>query len=212
MMVKQYKVNEVYYSVQGEGVRAGTHNAFVRFSGCNMQCSIMPGARSPGGFDCDTEFVSGRRLSAEEIVEQCEESGESFSPDEYQRSVIFTGGEPGLQLDSDLVALFNSKGWYTAIETNGSIDISALGLDWITVSPKVAEHAVRQLEADEVRYVRGYGQAIPTPRCKAKNKLISPAFNGTSLDAKTLEWCEGLVRANHGWAISLQMHKVWGLR
>jgi organic radical activating enzyme len=61
---KRYRVNEIFTSLQGEGVRAGTLNHFLRFFGCNLQCAVEPGPLSPGGFDCDTEFTSGRVIAA----------------------------------------------------------------------------------------------------------------------------------------------------
>ena len=64
---KKYKINEIFYSLQGEGIRAGTAKIFVRFSNCNMKCAEEAGPKSPGGFDCDTEFESGRMLTLEEI-------------------------------------------------------------------------------------------------------------------------------------------------
>ena len=216
---KNYTVNEVFYSMQGEGVRAGTMNVFLRFTGCNLQCSEEAGPKSPGGFDCDTEFTSGRRMSAAQVIDFCDETmvagGFKESKHGNQKSVIFTGGEPALQLDPSLVQAFKDRGYYTCIETNGSKDVSGLGLDWITVSPKVAEHAVRQMEADEVKYVRGYGQALPNPTCKADHQLISPAFDGVTLrvdgidqDQRSLEWCVGLIREDPRWRLSVQLHKV----
>ena len=68
--MKQYLVNEVFYSLQGEGVRAGTPNLFLRFARCNLTC-----AQETHGFDCDTEFVSGRRLGVEEIVSELRGGG-----------------------------------------------------------------------------------------------------------------------------------------
>ena len=130
----------------------------------------------------------------------------------YGAWVVFTGGEPGLQVDAALVRLLKDEGFFCAIETNGSICLDDLGLDWITVSPKVAEHAVRQLRADEVKYVRGYGQALPRPACKAVNQLISPAFNGLTLDRKALEWCLQLIKEDPTWRLSVQMHKAWSVR
>jgi 7-carboxy-7-deazaguanine synthase len=206
--MKTYVINECFTSIQGEGVRAGTLNHFVRFSGCNLQCSLEPGPLSPGGFDCDTEFVSGRKMTAEEILREVQ----TLNPG--CKSIIFTGGEPGLQLTADLVELFHRSGYYLAIETNGSIDLHANGvtLDWITCSPKVAEHAVRLKTASEVKHVRGYGQGIPRPTCQAEYKLVSPAFDGMNLDRRAMDWCVKLIDENPEWRLSVQLHKFLVVR
>lgn len=197
---KQFSINEIFYSLQGEGVRAGTPNLFLRFSGCNQTCVV-----ESHGFDCDTEFVSGRKMTAAEIVAELR----ALSPDcEW---VILTGGEPALQLDEHLIAALHAAGLKLAVETNGSLALPE-GIDWITVSPKVAEHAVRQLTADEVKYVRGYGQGIPKTVVKARHYVISPAFDGPRLERRTLEWCIKLVKENPPWRLSVQQHKIWNVR
>jgi len=157
------------------------------------------------GFDCDTEFTSGRKLTLDEIIHELREAGP------HCPWIVLTGGEPGLQVDRELIDGLHATGYKLAIETNGSIALPD-GLDWITVSPKVAEHAIRQRIANEVKYVRAYGQGIPKTVVQAKHKLISPAFNGESLDSKTLEWCTQLVKENPDWQLSIQMHKAWRIR
>lgn len=209
MPARHYSVNEIFGSLQGEGLRAGTANVFIRMAGCNLACDVEPGPLSPGGFACDTEFVSSRKLTADEIVAEAL-AATGGSGDGW--GVIFTGGEPGLQLDAGLVAAFGDAEFFTAIETNGTIDVSGLGLDWVTVSPKVAEHAVKQLVADEVKYVRHYGQGIPKPRCVGRYKLISPGFGASGLDPRDLAWCIDLVKKNPDWRLSVQQHKAWGVR
>lgn len=205
---KRYSVNEMFFSLQGEGARAGTANVFVRFSGCNMRCDVAAGDKSPGGFACDTEFESGRAMTGAQIVS----SALKLAPNAGV-GIIFTGGEPALQLDKALVEAMRKAGFGPlCIETNGTIDVAPLGLDWISLSPKVAEHAVRVKSCDEIRYVRGNGQGIPRPSAKAGRKFISPAFAGDALDAETLRWCVGLVKANPDWALSVQQHKTWGIR
>ena len=214
-----YTVNEIFYSPQGEGMRAGEMSVFVRFTGCNLKCAKEAGEKSIGGFDCDTEFASGRRMTLKELTVACVDAMKAggvradFIPDPDRRPwIVFTGGEPALQLDEDLVRAMQAMGFRCAIETNGSIDVTALGLDWITVSPKVAEHCVRQLTADEVKYVRGHGQAIPKPACKARYQLISPAFDGLALDRRAFDWCLRLIKENPEWRMSVQMHKAWMVR
>lgn len=200
--MKAYRVNEVFYSIQGEGIRAGTANVFVRFSGCNQTCRV-----ETHGFDCDTEFASGRAVTLEELDAWMREEARDAKPD----WAVLTGGEPGLQVDRDLIDTLHARGWKLAIETNGSLELPE-GLDWVTVSPKVAEHAIRQLTADEVKYVRGYGQAIPKPRCKANHQLISPAFNGNEIEPRSMQWCMELVKQNPMWRLSVQQHKAWKVR
>lgn len=198
--VNTCRVNEVFYSLQGEGVRAGTAALFLRFTGCNQQCRV-----ETHGFDCDTEFASGRDLTLDEIIVALRKAGPLC------QWVILTGGEPALQVDRAMIDGLHAAGYKLAIETNGSIELPP-GLDWVTVSPKVAEHAIRQRTADEVKYVRAYGQAIPRTVVRAEHKLISPAFDGGRLDPKTLAWCIQLVKDNPGWRLSVQQHKYWAIR
>ncbi len=131
------------------------------------------------------------------------------------KNVIFTGGEPLLQLlktPVELLAAFKNAGYFVAIETNGSINPEYGCIDWITCSPKVAEHCIKCLRANEVKYVRGYGQAIPVPTCKADYYLISPAFDGNAVFKRTMDWCVNLVKENPTWRLSCQQHKFWSVR
>ncbi|HKV10477.1 MAG TPA: 7-carboxy-7-deazaguanine synthase QueE [Thermoanaerobaculia bacterium] len=198
--MERYLVNEIFYSLQGEGVRAGTPNLFLRLSKCNLTC-----LKETHGFDCDTEFESGRWMAAGEIVSELKELAPQCG------WVILTGGEPVLQVDAELIDALHGTGYKLAIETNGSVELPP-GIDWITVSPKVAEHAIRQKTAHEVKYVRGYGQAIPKTVVTAEHYLISPAFDGAEVDPRTLDWCIRLCKDNPPWRLSLQQHKVWKVR
>jgi organic radical activating enzyme len=209
-----YLVNEIHRTIHGEGVRYGIPHVFVRFAGCNQGC----------GF-CDTEYESGREMSAVEIVVACHEllpevlplpdlpggakprAGEDVRDWKAGRNVLFCGGEPLLQLDAELVAEFRGRGWFVAVETNGTRPAPA-GIDWITCSPKVAEHAIKLERCNELKYVRGYGMGIPTPAIPADHYLISPLFEGNSLDWETMEWCIDLVKANPPWRLTVQHHKV----
>ena len=198
--MERYLVNEIFYSLQGEGVRAGTPNLFLRLSKCNLACKV-----ETHGFDCDTEFESGRRMTLEEIVAEFRQLSAICD------WVILTGGEPALQADRELIDGLHAAGYKLAIETNGSCELPE-GIDWITVSPKVAEHAIRQRRADEVKYVRGYGQGIPRTAVEAAHYLISPAFDGAEVDPRTLDWCIRLCRDNPPWRLSVQQHKLWKVR
>jgi organic radical activating enzyme len=193
-------VNEIFFSLQGEGVRAGTANLFLRFAGCNVEC--QPDTH---GFACDTDYTDGEPLNLEKIISML------GSAEPHCKWVILTGGEPALQVDRELIDGLHDAGYQVAIETNGTTQLPE-GLDWITVSPKVAEDEIRQRTANEVKYVRAYGQPIPQTVVRADYKLISPAFEGQNLDPKALEWCIKLVRDNPDWRLSIQMHKAWNIR
>lgn len=198
--MERYRVNEIFYSLQGEGVRAGTPNLFLRFSRCNLECRV-----ETHGFDCDTEFESGRPMTVPEILAEFRRLSETCG------WVILTGGEPALQVDDELIGALHAAGYKLAIETNGSVELPA-GIDWITVSPKVAEHAIRQRRAHEVKYVRGYGQGVPETVVEAEHYLISPAFAGHQIDSRILDWCIRLCMDNPPWRLSVQQHKGWNVR
>jgi len=197
-----YRVNEVFYSVQGEGRRAGTPMVFVRFSDCNLRCSWKN-----AGFDCDTEFVSGREMSLAEI--------EEFATRLNVKKgwMLLTGGEPGLQLDGQFIKYMKDAGWLLAIETNGTVKLPD-GLDWICVSPKSAEHTLRQRVANELKYVRHYGMSVPEPVVVAEHYLLSPAFQSDgSVRREDLEWCIDLVKQNpERWSLAIQYHKYLRVR
>jgi organic radical activating enzyme len=236
-----YLINEIFYSLQGEGLRAGSANVFVRFAKCNLKCEVEPGPKSPGGFDCDTEFESGNRMPLEEIhgfilgvLEAQGAPPPAPSVIGGRRWLILTGGEPALQLDQAFCDYFRQEGFALAVETNGSMllplnrlaqeedlaredlsvedQLALFAVDWITVSPKVAEHAIRQRWAHEVKYVRGLGQAMPQTRVQALHRLISPAFDGLETAPQTVEWCIDLVKRHPNWQLSVQLHKLWNVR
>jgi len=197
---KTYRINEWFYSLQGEGVRAGTPNIFLRFSGCNLTCK-----KETEGFDCDTEFVSGKSWTLDEIVKNIKEIAEDC------KWIVLTGGEPSLQLDDEIIDRLHAEGFKLAIETNGTYAISDK-IDWITVSPKTAEHAVMQRHAHEVKYVRSFGMGIPRTAIEAQHYLISPAFDGDQPSKKNIEWCIQLAKENPKWRLSLQTHKLLNIR
>jgi organic radical activating enzyme len=206
LMSKQYFINEIFCSPQGEGVRTGTLNVFVRFAGCNLRCNgeeVDQGVFQPV---CDTQFSGGRPLSLDELLKAMETVGGKC------RATILTGGEPSLQIDADLINALRAAGWYVAIETNGTRPLPP-GIDWVCVSPKTAEHTLRVTEADEVKYVIHRGQALPKPAVAAEYYLISPAFAPEGFIVwEDLEWCLKLLKENPQWRLSVQMHKLLSLR
>lgn len=188
------KVNEIFYSIQGEGERAGEPSIFIRLSGCDLAC----------GF-CDTEFASGEEMTSQQIVAKI--------IDFPARWIVWTGGEPMLQLNADTINFFHALGYSQAIESNGNHPIPrSLGLDWIVISPKVAEHVLKRNfpeGVDELRYVRHNGhQSVPQPAIKAQRYYLSPMFDGNTPNPANVRHCYNLCLQNPKWRLSLQLHKL----
>ena len=202
MTAKTYRISEIFYSLQGEGVRLGTANVFVRFAGCNLKCAVD----NEAGFDCDTDFVSSEGFTLAELIKRIEAEADVC------RNVILTGGEPALQVDAELIATLKAEGFYIAIETNGTKALPD-GIDWVCCSPKSAEHTLRVGHVHELKYVRHSGQPLPRPALQADHYLLSPAFEADSgIKRETLNHCIELVKRNPQWRLSLQMHKLWKIR
>ncbi len=197
--MKTYRVNEIFYSLQGEGVRAGTAALFLRLAGCNLRCT-----QAAHGFDCDTDWRTGRPMTAAAIVQALKSASAECG------WVVITGGEPGLQVDAALLAALHDAGLRLAVETNGTIALPP-GLDWITVSPKVPEEQLVQRTADEVKYVMSAGMPLPRSTVRADHYLLSPAFRGGGIDAEALAWCIRLVRENPRWRLTCQYHRLWNI-
>lgn len=189
------KVNEIFYSLQGEGARAGQPTVFVRLTGCDLSC----------GF-CDTEFVSGREMTTNELLAHVQQYP--------ARWITWTGGEPMLQLKVETVEAFRAAGYQQSIETNGGHPVP-FPVDWVVVSPKVAEHIVARnfpQGVDELRYAWHAGKmAVPAPVIQAVHKYISPVCDGNRLNTKNLKHCIELCKANPGWKLSVQQHKIWNI-
>ena len=121
--MKTFRVNEIFYSLQGEGRNTGRAAVFVRFAGCNLRCPF-----------CDTEFDTFREMTAEEIVATISQYPARF--------VVLTGGEPTLQVDEAFVDLLHQHGYEVAMESNGTRP-APNNLDWLTVSPKESPRGTR---------------------------------------------------------------------
>lgn len=192
-------VSEIFYSLQGEGARAGSANVFVRLQGCKTKhaCAAY-------GVVCDTEFESGRSMTLQEIADFAKQNGCS--------NIIWTGGEPADQLTEDVVRWFREQEFYQAIETSGLRPVPE-GLDYVVVSPKVAEHIVAKnfTHVNELRYVRHAGQDIPQPAVEADYRFVSPHSDAFTINPDNLAHCIRLVLKNPAWRLSVQQHKQWNV-
>lgn len=199
------RCSEIFYSLQGEGARAGCPSVFVRLSGCDLSC----------GF-CDTEFESGKELTNDQLLNEIDNAvykvtGVVSVSRQKNLWIVWTGGEPCLQLTGDTVDRFKAHGFMQAIETNGN-HRPPPGIDWVCCSPKVAEHVLEKNfpnGVDELRYVRHSGQpGIPKPKIEAKRLFLSPMFSGNQPDPINLKHCIKLCLENPQWSLSVQSHKL----
>jgi len=203
-----YSVCETFVSTQGEGVLSGVVMVFIRFAKCNLRCSV-----ANTGFDCDTDFQVGRIMTASEIVNEAR----ALSP--RASWVLLTGGEPALQVDEALIEGLRAEGFKIAMESNGTTRLR-YEVDHLTISPKSAWHTIHQRQCHELRIVRSARQALPSGDVirddlliQADALVLSPGFLASgALDPEALAWCEQLVIDQPEWRLSIQQHKLRGVR
>ncbi|MDZ4674710.1 MAG: 7-carboxy-7-deazaguanine synthase [Gemmatimonadota bacterium] len=208
-----YAVKELFFTLQGEGMQAGRPAVFCRFAGCNLWTGREADRTSAICQFCDTDFVGvdgpggGRFSSAAELAV----AAAALWPDRGGTPlVVCTGGEPLLQLDDDLVDAFHEEGFEVAVETNGT-QAAPEGLDWICVSPKAGAPLVLT-SGDELKLV--FPQAGSDPEefltLGFEHFLLQP-MDGPDLAENTrlaVLYC----MAQPAWRLSLQTHKILGLR
>jgi len=195
-MDKRYKVNEIFYSIQGEGYHTGQAAIFIRLSGCNLNCSF-----------CDTTHQDGTMYTAEEICREIK--------DFPAHLVVITGGEPSLQIDDELIERLHDTGHTVAVETNGTRPLPHT-VDWITLSPKdmFCKNAEPVLDhVEELKVVYDGMQFRTYDTIHAKHRYIQPCDTGDMkknciINEKTVEF----VKNNPQWKISLQTQKILKVR
>lgn len=196
--MKKYKVNEIFYSIQGEGRWAGKAAIFVRFSGCNLKCPF-----------CDTDFNAHEEMGEIDILKKIQSLSDSC------RFVVFTGGEPTLQVDESLVVLLKKWGYYIAIETNGTNRV-ADGIDWITCSPKVLfvnNGKITIKYASEVKVVFDGAHEISDFDIDALSYYVQPCDVGDKeKNAEILKQTVDFVEKHPKWQLSLQQQKIINVR
>jgi len=188
-----YYIHEIFYSLQGEGTNAGKPVVFIRFAGCNLNC----------GF-CDTPRVKGKLMTANQILKYTKLVAPKC------KWVIFTGGEPLLQLDTQIIDTFSE--YWKGLETNGTRTIPA-GLDYVTVSPKgqLCE-GNQQRSINELRYPIKHNDQCPPVEYHAEHRYLSPIFDGLDLNLQNLQWAIKLCKQNPVFSLSVQQHKLWRIR
>ncbi len=195
-----YKINEVFFSLQGEGFHTGTPAVFVRFSGCNLRCAF-----------CDTQHQEGTMMSSQEIVNEVNKY--PIAP-----LVVLTGGEPSLFIDEAFVTELKQKtGKKIAIETNGTRLLPG-SLDWVTFSPKSAfegsdlEPCVLK-RCDELKVVYLGQDLAQYDGIETKHRFLQPCFCEDETHRKAnMKACVEAVMQNPGWRLSLQIHRVLNIR
>lgn len=210
-----YVVKEIFYTLQGEGARSGRASVFCRFAGCNLWSGREEDRGRAACYFCDTDFVGtngvggGTFHTADELAEAILRRWPSRDAQPLPYGyVVFTGGEPLLQLDEALLDACHRRSFEIAVETNGTIR-APKGIDWLTVSPKPNSSLV-QRQGSELKLV--YPHEV---RPEDVEHLDFPHFYLQPMDGPSLqenirvavEYCQ----VHPQWKLSLQMHKVVGI-
>ena len=195
------RVNDIFYSLQGEGHNVGRAAVFIRFAGCNLRCPF-----------CDTEFESFREMTADEIIE-------AIAPFE-SRFVVLTGGEPTLQVDEAFVDLLHAHGYEVAMESNGTIP-APRNLDWLTVSPKrplKEGWGIETRSPDEIKIVFSSAEDVETicgshmPSRLGARLYLQPCDTGDAeRNRGIVAACVDYIKRHPEWRLSLQTHKLIGI-
>jgi 7-carboxy-7-deazaguanine synthase (Cx14CxxC type) len=207
-----YTVKEIFLTLQGEGAQAGRAAIFCRFTGCNLWSGREQDRAQAICQFCDTDFVGtgpdgGRFPTAPALAEAI---AARWQGGETNRLVVLTGGEPLLQLDTKLIDALHTQGFSIAVETNGTI-APPPGLDWVCVSPK-AGAPLLATSGDELKLV--YPQPAAPPENFAhlafRHFLLQPMDGPQALrnTQAAIDYC----LTHPQWRLSVQTHKVLGLR
>ena len=198
MSAKTYRVNEIFYSLQGEGYWTGTPMVFVRLSGCNLACPF-----------CDTDHSAFTEMTADSMVTEALAAGGAC------RRICLTGGEPSLQTDEALLAAFHKAGYTVHMETNGTHQLPS-GIDWVTLSPKSqvaglkGNGTVVLQRADELKLVLTSGvEPSAWASFPATWHFLQPCDNQGSTNVAEVT---AYIEAHPLWRLSLQTHKLIHIR
>ena len=209
-----YNVKEIFYSLQGEGAHSGRAAVFCRFSGCNLWSGLEKDREFAKCRFCDTDFVNldgatgGKFDSALQLFEKVSSFWPVNSNNSYlgRPFVVFTGGEPALQLGEDLVKHFNNAGFETAVETNGTLNLPS-NLDWICVSPKTnTEVRIRSGKELKLIFPQDMLDPVEFEHWDFEHFFLQPksGHNYQENLRAALNYC----LQNPTWRLGLQVHKI----
>lgn len=209
-----YAVKEIFHSLQGEGANAGRATVFCRFAGCNLWSGREVDRLSASCRFCDTDFVGvdgthgGQYRDASSLADAI--CGMWTAADAEHRFVVLTGGEPLLQVDPPLLEALRRHRFMVAVETNGTI-LPPVGIDWLCVSPKVgAALVVTQGQELKVVVPQAGLDLADLETLDFAYRFVQP-MDGPYLADNTkwaIEWC----LQHPAWRLSIQTHKVVGIR
>jgi 7-carboxy-7-deazaguanine synthase (Cx14CxxC type) len=210
-----YAVKEIFSTLQGEGARSGRASVFCRFAGCNLWSGREPDRARAACYFCDTDFVGtdgvggGTFHDAETLAEAILKRWPASKgrPQAYEY-VVFTGGEPLLQLDAPLIAACHRRGFEIAVETNGTIPAPP-GIDWLTVSPKPNSQLV-QREGSELKLVFPHDVSPEAVEHLAFQHFFLQPMDGPRLQ-ENIRLAVAYCQAHPQWRLSLQIHKFIGI-
>lgn len=205
-----YSVKEIFYTLQGEGTHAGRPAVFCRFSGCNLWSGRESDRSTAACRFCDTDFVGTDGVGGGKFAEpaQLASAIDALWPTSHAESkfVVFTGGEPLLQLDEALIDCIHACGFQIAVETNGTLPVPN-GIDWVCVSPKMGSD-LRVKKGSELKVVIPQdAQSLAAYEALDFEHFYVQPMDGPSAEQNTqlaIETCKN----NPKWKLSLQTHKL----
>ena len=208
-----YAVKEIFYTLQGEGGQAGRPAVFCRFSGCNLWSGREVDRDTAICTFCDTDFVGmdGTAGGRYETPVALADRIAAFWPAEGSaRFVVCTGGEPLLQLDPPLIEALHTSGFEIAIETNGTLPVPP-GIDWVCVSPKAGAPIV-VAGGDELKIVVPQAGLDPLAFAHLGFRRFSVQPMDNAARAANTKYAIRFCLEHPRWQLSLQTHKVTGIR
>lgn len=211
-----YSVKEIFYTLQGEGLRAGRPAVFCRFAGCNLWSGREEDRGQAVCQFCDTDFVGidgtlgGKFTEAEALADLI---ARQWPQGQGHRYVVLTGGEPLLQVDAELISALHAQAFEIAVETNGTV-VAPEGIDWVCVSPKADAEWV-QRQGDELKLVYPQPGLMPDTVDEVTatgfaHCLLQP-MDGP-LQRQNTRAAIAFCQANPRWRLSVQTHKVLDIR